>query len=122
MHEMSIAVSLLEGVLDVARKAGAFRVERVELEVGALQMVMREALATAWEAVREGTAAERAALTILEVPAVAKCRLCSRKFEPDVTYSFVCPICHQADVKIVGGNEIVLKSVVCEVNEEAPAG
>lgn len=118
MHEMSIAMSLLDGVLDAARKAGATRVESVELDVGALQLVMPEALETAWEAVRAGTLAEGAALRIQEVPAAAECRRCGRLFEPDVSYSFLCPGCDQADVKIVGGNEIILKSVVCQIDGE----
>ena len=119
MHEMSIAMSLLDGVLDAAGKAGATRVESVELEVGALQLVVPEALETAWEAVRSGTLAEQAALNIRETPATAECRNCGRRFEPDVTYSFQCPGCNQADVKIVGGNEIILKSVVCQIDGES---
>lgn len=119
MHEMSIAMSLLDGVLDAARDAGAIRVERVELEVGALQLIVSEALETAWEVVREGTAAERAELSVREIPVVAECRFCGHRFEPDVMYSFQCPGCNQANVKIVGGDEIILKSVICEIDEKA---
>jgi len=116
MHEMSIAASMLDVVLQAAEQAGATRVEAVEVEVGALKLVVPEVLQVAWEAVRADTLADGAPLKIEEIPAEAECRQCGRHFEPDIAYSFLCPGCNRADVRIVCGNDIVLKSVICEVN------
>ena len=118
MHEMSIAISMLEGVLAAGKQAGARRIEAVEIEVGAMQRVVPEALQQAWQAVCFETIADAAELTITEVPAQAECRQCGRRFEPEIEYSFLCPGCGQADVRIISGETIILKSVTCETDAE----
>jgi len=118
MHEMSIAQSLLESVLSAAAEANAVRVNTVEIEVGAMQLVVPEALQAAWEAVRAGSLADGADLKIDEILAEAECRPCGWRFKPDIAYSFLCPKCKQADAKIIRGNEILLKSMVCETEDE----
>ncbi len=122
MHEMSIAVSMLDGVLQAAARAGAVRVEAIEVEIGAMKLVVPEALQAAWEAVRADTLADEAVLKIEEISAWAECRQCGRRFEPDIAYSFLCPDCNRADVEIVRGNDIVLKSVICQVDRDPSAG
>ena len=118
MHEMSIATALLEEVLQTAKQAGGSRVTAVELEVGAFKLVVPEAMQMAWEAVRGGTAADEAILRLEEVPAEARCRVCAQRFQPEVDYSFVCPHCGKADVQIVAGDDIVLKSLELETEDE----
>ena len=121
MHEMSIAASMLDVVLQAAEQAGATRVEAVEVEVGALKQVVPEVLQVAWQAVRADTLADGAVLKIEEISARAECRQCGRRFEPDIAYSFLCPGCNRADVRIVRGNDIVLKSVICQVDRALSA-
>ena len=116
MHEMSIATSLADSLLELARQQHAARIEAVELEVGALRLVVPEALQMAFTAVTAGTLAEGATLKLLEVPAVAECRQCAARFEPTID-NYLCPHCHEADVQIVAGNDIVLKSVVCQTRD-----
>ena len=60
MHEMSIAASLIEHVLEVGRQQRATRIAEVELQVGVLQLIVPEALELAFSAVTEGTPAEGA--------------------------------------------------------------
>jgi hydrogenase nickel incorporation protein HypA/HybF len=119
MHELSIAASMLDGVLRAAEQAGATRIEAVEIELGAMRLVVPEALHTAWEAVRTDTLADGAVLKIEEVPAQAECRRCGQCFEPDIECSFWCAHCEQADVRIIRGNDIVLRSVTCQTEPEA---
>ena len=47
MHEFSIAFALLRQVLDIAQKNRLRKIERVEIGVGILQLVVPEALETA---------------------------------------------------------------------------
>lgn len=73
MHELG----LIQEVLDiVAEESKGARVRRVVLEVGALAMVLPDALRFAFELARVGTVAEDAALEVKEVPARARCRRC----------------------------------------------
>jgi hydrogenase nickel incorporation protein HypA/HybF len=118
MHEMAIAASVVEHMLDVARRSGAVRVTAVELEIGALQLIVPEALELAFEAATQETVAQGATLKITSTPAAAECRQCSTRFEPQID-NYLCPHCQQADVRLVAGNDILLKSVTCEAPESA---
>ncbi len=118
MHEMAIAASLVDSVLAVARKHDALKIEAVELEIGVLQLVVPEALELAFTVAAAGTLADGATLKMVEVPAAARCRACDCGYEPAIN-DYVCPQCGQADAELVAGNEIVLKNVVCQVNDAA---
>jgi len=115
MHEMSIAEGVLAAVLDAAGGCGARRVDRVELIVGPMCLVVPEALVMAWQVVREGTIAAGAELSVAETPMQARCRQCGREFAPRID-NYLCPACGQADVDILAGDDIILKSVVCETD------
>ena len=115
MHEMSIADGVLRAVLDAAGGCGARRVERVELTVGPMRLVVPEALEMAWQVVSEGTIAAGAELAVVETPMEARCRRCGRRFAPRID-NYLCPDCGLADVDILAGDDIILKSVVCETD------
>ncbi len=117
MHEMAIASDLIRQVVDTAEQHKATRVREIELEVGAMRLVVLDALRLAFEAVTEGTVAEGATLTLVEIPPRAECRVCEHSFEPAID-CYLCPRCEKADVKIVAGNDIILRSLSCDTNEE----
>ena len=116
MHEMSIAEGVLTAVLDAAGGCGARRVNRVELAVGQMRLVVPEALVMAWQVISEGTIAAGAELAVVETPMQARCRQCGREFAPQID-NYLCPGCGQADVDIFAGDDIILKAVVCERDE-----
>jgi hydrogenase nickel incorporation protein HypA/HybF len=120
MHEMSIAVEILRTVERVAAEHGAVAVDRIELEVGAMRMIVPEAIRMAWSVAAEGTVAEGAELAVTEVPLKGRCRGCGMEFAPTIE-TYLCPGCEKADVEIVGGNEILLRSVVCRGADEEGA-
>ena len=120
MHEMSIAMELLEQVLATAAEHEAIRIDEVEVEVGALRAVVPEALELAFQAAGRGTIAENARLTIKEEKAVAVCRSCECMFLPEPGV-YVCPQCSEADARIVSGNDILLRAVACETSAEVPS-
>lgn len=118
MHEMSIACDILRCALEAAGRHGAQRIEELVVEIGPMRQVMAEALQAAFEVISEGTPAEGAAMKVIETSLKATCRDCGCGFEPTVD-NFLCPRCKQADVEITAGNDIVLKSVSCEVQQGA---
>jgi len=113
-----MAMGLIRHVLEAAGQHHATRVEEVEVEVGAMQQVAPEALEAAFEAVSANTIAAGAVLKIVETPLRAVCRHCGHEFAPTID-NFLCPGCRQADVDILGGNDILLKSVTCETEQGA---
>jgi hydrogenase nickel incorporation protein HypA/HybF len=113
MHETLIATSLVDSLLELARAENLQRIEAVELEVGVLRQVVPEALKLAFEAAAAGTLADGASLRIVEIPAQAECQRCGHRF-PVALDDYLCPACGQADARIVAGNDIILKNVVCQ--------
>lgn len=110
MHEFSIADALLRQVLEHAESNDLERVEQVEIDVGALQLVVTEALDLAFRAVAEDTLAAGAELKQNEIQALAICRACSSQFDAAIN-SYLCPQCGQADAEIIEGRDIILKSL-----------
>lgn len=110
MHEMSLAVSLLERVLDEARRAGLVKVTRVDIEIGELQGVEPDLLQEAFRAASEDGPAAGAELKAELVRARARCHACGCEFSPSFTY-YVCPQCQQADAEILSGRDLLLKSL-----------
>jgi hydrogenase nickel incorporation protein HypA/HybF len=120
MHEAAIAMAIIDQAVAAAARHNATRICRIEVELGAMQQVVPEALDVAFEAAGKGTLAQDAQLKLTTVKTVALCRQCDCRFEPCIEhFSFLCPQCQQADVRIISGNQITLKSLECEQPEEA---
>lgn len=117
MHELSIALSLVELAGGAARRAGAAQVTAVHLRLGAMAGVVREALEFSFPLAAEGTALEGARLEIEPVPLVVACAPCGRDVQPAAPGSFRCPICGTPSAAIVGGRELEL--VALELTEPA---
>ena len=111
MHEMSIIVSLLEEIDEIVKKNGATKVESIELETGQLRQVVPEVMQEAFLVAKEGTICEKAILMIKEIKAKVKCNKCNKEFSPKIN-DFLCSNCHEADVKIIQGDDIILKTIV----------
>ena len=113
MHEMSIAIPLVQQLEALAREHDAVRVETVSLAAGQMQHIVPELLVHAFAAAAEGTCVEGAELQVTPVAIKVRCRACGHEFGTDID-CFACPQCNQADVEIVEGNEITLMSVTLE--------
>jgi len=107
MHEFG----LCEGVLDAVRqRAGGRRVTGVRVRFGVRHAVDEESLAQAFSMMAEGTEAAGAAVELVTVPAIIVCPDCG--FSGETTDLLAtCPRCASTDVRISGGDEMVLESV-----------
>lgn len=110
MHELSIAQS----VVDIAcRHADGQRITKVQLKVGHLRQVVPSALTFSFGLVAEGTPVEGAELQLDLVPAVGRCRECSRETELH-DFPFQCEHCGHIDLQIIAGDELVVESLEIE--------
>lgn len=116
MHELSIAMEIIRQVSEIARQHHAERVDEIEVQVGAMRLVQEEALQMSFQAAREGTPAANARLIVTEEAVAAVCNLCGGRFAPELD-NFICPTCGEANVRVVAGNDIILKSLVCQTND-----
>ena len=110
MHEMSIAVGLMDQVLEIAKVNGLKEIDEIEVETGFLRQVIPEVMQEAFLAVRRETIAQNATLKIVEIAPLSECNICKKQFEPQLN-DFLCPECQKAGVKVLKGDEIILKSI-----------
>jgi hydrogenase nickel incorporation protein HypA/HybF len=118
MHEVSIATQLLELVAETAARHAVRVVRAVQVDVGVMDAVSPEALRTAFALAAEGTLAAGARLDLTEVAIQAQCKGCATRFAPALD-NYACPGCGQADVQILEGRGIVLRSLECETGDDS---
>ncbi|RMG65900.1 MAG: hydrogenase maturation nickel metallochaperone HypA [Calditrichaeota bacterium] len=119
MHELSVALSLIELAEAEAKQAGATHIESVRVRVGALSGVVPEALQFAFEAASEGTMLEGAKLEIEELPIRIFCPHCHAEREVPAGFILRCPVCNEFCGDIRQGKELELASLTL-LTEERP--
>ena len=110
MHEMSIALNILDIVEKELKKADGKKIERLNLVVGKLSGVVVESLQFALEASRKSSAIADAEIIIEEVTAAMKCMNCDFEFIADDFYC-ICPKCNSFKHQIITGKELLIKSM-----------
>ncbi len=110
MHEMSIAQALIEQVIDNASHHGITKVTHIDVDLGVQRLVEPEAMQEAFRALAENTLAQHANLNLNEVPLRAQCLTCDLHFQPSLD-DYLCPHCQLASVRIIEGNDIILRAI-----------
>jgi len=110
MHEIGIAEDLSKIVIDVAMERGVSKVTKVYIRFGELVQIVPEIFEFAFrEAVRDSVAHE-ALLDIEIVPVRMKCIECGTGFRVEDN-NFKCTKCGSADLEIINGKELFIKSM-----------
>ncbi len=106
MHELSIALSLLEAAEDEAERRGNPRVLAVHLRLGPLSGVVKEALLSAFEMARAESSLPEARLEIEDVPLVVFCPECQRNRAAVSIQMLCCAECGAPTPDVVQGREL----------------
>lgn len=114
MHEVSIALSLLDLITAQCKKEGYHSVGSVRLRIGRASGILPEALLFAFDAIKSDTAARDAVLVVDTVSLGGICSECSSPFEVDEAYVLECPKCGSGSFRINKGYELDI--VEMEVN------
>jgi hydrogenase nickel incorporation protein HypA/HybF len=114
MHELSIAVSLVDAALERASAFPEERVRALHLRLGPLSGVVREALLFSFEMAAADTAIAGATLVIESVPLVAWCPACATERELPSVQFLCCPVCDTPTAKVVSGRELELFALEME--------
>lgn len=104
MHELSIAISIVDGVLEEARQRGGLAVEAVHVRIGRLSGVDKEALLFAYEIARQDTPLASSRLEIEDVKLVIFCPTCAEEREAEG--GLFCPDCGTLASRVVQGEEL----------------
>jgi len=113
MHELSIALSIVELAEQEARKADAISISKVELEIGTMAGIETDALLFAWDSVVQGTMAQQSQLVIHTVEAEAHCLECGKDF-PAEHFFVQCPHCNSFRYQITKGKELRISSLLVD--------
>jgi hydrogenase nickel incorporation protein HypA/HybF len=116
MHELSIAISIVDIALDQAMQASALGVSEVELDIGVLSGIEYEALEFALEVAVKETILENTLFRINRVEPEAECPDCGHLYAPEGIFSD-CPECHRKGIRLIRGTELQIKSLLVEQNE-----
>lgn len=103
MHEMALAESVREIVLQAARANDATRVAAVRLEIGMLSHVEPDALRFCFDVVHRGSLADGATLTIERTPGEAWCMPCGASV-PLARVGDPCPTCGSHQLAVTRGD------------------
>ena len=106
MHELSIAVSMVDHILEESAARGGLAVEAVHLRLGALAGVDKDALLFSYEVACDGTALAGSRLEIEMVPLRMYCEACQAERVPDSIYQLACPVCHTPTQTVLQGREL----------------
>jgi len=118
VHEFAIATSLVETLLELAKKQSSPKVIEVQLKIGKLRVLSQEQLRFSYEILSKGTLLEGSRLTIEETPGIARCPNCNYAQEletSDLSFHFGlprmnCPKC-ASDLNLEGGDECLITKV-----------
>ncbi|MFF9639521.1 hydrogenase maturation nickel metallochaperone HypA [Streptomyces bacillaris] len=115
MHELSIAVAVVEQVEGAVREQGAGeeRVRSLTLRVGELSGVVPEALDFSFGVAAEGTVLADARLLIETVEGRARCETCGRDTATGMPPDLWCGGCERP-MSLTGGRELEIARVVLE--------
>lgn len=113
MHELSIVMSMVDLVEDELRKNDAAKVLEIELEIGELSGVIKEAMEFALEEGAKNTIIGKSTKKIINIPGRARCNSCSYEYDVDDLFT-ACPKCNSFDSTIIQGEELRIKSIVVE--------
>ncbi len=114
MHELSIAVSMVDMAAEEAAKRGDVKVDAIHLKLGKLTGVVKDALLFSYEIVCQGTPLEGSRLIIEEIPVVVFCPKCEMETPPVAVNNLCCPKCETPTPEVVSGREMEVTALEIE--------
>lgn len=111
MHELSLALSIVEIAEQQAAARHAHDIEELELEIGMLAGVEIETLLFALESAVKGTLLAQAKIVKRIIAGEGQCGECGAIFQPQTLYE-PCPECGSYFVVLLKGKELKIKSLV----------
>jgi hydrogenase nickel incorporation protein HypA/HybF len=102
MHELSIAISMVDQILEESRQRGGLAIQVVHLTLGQLSGVDKDALHFCYTSACDGTLLAGSRLVIDVVPVVVFCSACQSEGTPASVQQLACPRCSSAATVVRG--------------------
>ena len=113
MHELSIAMGIVEAAVDEAQKRGV-QVSAVHLKLGALSGVVKDALLFSYEVACQDTPLQGSRLVVEDIPVVVFCPKCAKQQTLASVQWFACPECDTPTMNVVHGKELEVYALEVE--------
>lgn len=114
MHEVSIALSLLDIIEKKCREEGCQAVDSVRVRVGKASGIQPDAFSFAFEVVKKDTLARNARFTIDLIPLGGACSACGNRFKTEEAYILECPACGSPSLQVTQGYELEIVEMEVE--------
>ena len=119
MHELSIAMSIIELAQEESERRGV-QVSAVHLKLGALSGVVKEALQGSFEMACEDTPLNGIKLVIEELPVLVFCKICKARRPISSVQLFCCAECGTPSADVVQGKELEVVALEIEEWDHSP--
>jgi hydrogenase nickel incorporation protein HypA/HybF len=106
MHELSIAMSILDLVGEESQRRGNVRIAAIHLRLGELSGVVKEALVSAYDMAREGTDLAECRLLVEQIPVMIDCPHCEVRRSVVSVHQICCAVCGAVAPQIASGREL----------------
>lgn len=110
MHELSIALSILDELEEQVERHGGARVEAIYVRIGTLSGVDMQALRFAWDLAAEDTPFASARLEMEPVALLVYCPQCGSTHTP-APQRIACPRCITPVQEIIEGRELEVRAL-----------
>lgn len=114
MHEMGIAIQLIDSLKDVCKQNNIKKLRSVTLTIGEASMVVPRYMSECWDAAVKDTDYEKTKLKIVTTVAKGRCNHCGEEFEI-AKNNQKCPHCGSFNDFIpISGMEIEITEIEAE--------
>jgi hydrogenase nickel incorporation protein HypA/HybF len=110
MHELSVCLSLLQQVEQIARERNAAVIDRIVIKLGPLSGIEPGLLRKAYPLAAVGTLASDAELVIDDAAVVVRCSVCNAESRVP-SNRLLCSECGDFRTRLISGDEMILQSV-----------
>ncbi len=118
MHELSVCMSLVEQIMDIAGQQDAARIDRIVLKVGPLSGIEADLLLHAYPLAAEGTLAADAELVIESTEVIVHCTECEAESSVKPN-RLLCSDCGGYRTRVISGDEMILQRLEFSRSEAA---
>ncbi len=113
MHELSLAMEVIELAVREAEKNRISVILEMEIEVGDLSGVEADTFRSALEMIVRDTILENTLINVVRTPALGYCSNCNNEYEMRERLA-TCPLCRAYPSAIRGGQDFRLVSILAE--------
>ncbi len=117
MHEMGIALNIVDRIEYHAKAAGAKKVRNVILRIGNVSGIETDYLDKCWEHACEDTILEGANFEYDIVKGILKCKTCGAEYdalEAIMQDEVRCPECDSPEFEVLSGQEMEILNITVE--------